>query len=82
LIVAPSSISPLVIFGAVVASRVSTIIVGWSVFSGSFRNGTSVSVPDICCFSSVCVVVMECSCIIALCYYGEAESFQVSLISA
>jgi len=51
--VAPSSISPLVIFGAVVVSRVSTIIVGWVVFSGSFRNGTSVSVPDICCISSV-----------------------------
>jgi hypothetical protein len=36
-----------VIFGALVVSRVSTIIVGWMVFSGSLRNGTSVSVPDI-----------------------------------
>lgn len=42
----PCSVRPLVIFGALLASRVSTIIVGCCVFSGSFRYGMSVSVPS------------------------------------
>lgn len=34
------------IFGAALASRVSIMIVGFSVFSGSLRKGMRVSVPD------------------------------------
>jgi len=43
---APCSFKPLIIFGAALASRVSTIIVGCPSFVGSLRYGRSVSVPD------------------------------------
>lgn len=46
LISAPNSFKPLTIFGAVAASRLSTIIVGCSPFPLSPRKGINVSVPD------------------------------------
>jgi len=42
----PCSIKPLTIFGAALASLVSTIIVGCPSFAGSLRYGSRVSVPD------------------------------------
>lgn len=44
---APRSFSPLTIFGADLASRLSIMMVGWSSFLVFLRNGRSVSAPDI-----------------------------------
>ena len=44
---APRSASPLTIFGADLASRLSTMIVGWSPFALSLMKGMSDSAPDI-----------------------------------
>ena len=57
---APCSVRPLMIFGAVVASRVSMMIVGCSVFSGSLRYGMSVSVPSMVGGSVSCFCCLFC----------------------